>query len=188
MIDLDKYTPEELEKLRRAASMQVAPLLPFSAEGYKSHYAGIFSHPLPSFAWDWIQEFFEFYEKGVRRFGTKAHRGATKSTVWTCGFGTYVLAKFPEDGILITTKNDTAAGKTSAFIADTIENNVGWKTMYPYLVPDKTKRWAFEGYDIMDTRIPYAEWRQKVADERPKDNSFVAYGWSNGSIVGMHPR
>jgi hypothetical protein len=187
-IDLSQYTQTEQAKLLRDAYMMLAPQLPFSAEGYKAHYSGIFSHSLPSFAWDWVQEFFEFYNKGVRRFGFKAHRGATKSTVWTCGFSTYVLSQFPADGVLITTKNDTAAGKTSSFVADTIENNVGWKTMYPHLVPDKQKRWAFEGYDIMDTRLSYSEWRQQVADERPKDNSFVAYGWSNGSIVGMHPR
>jgi hypothetical protein len=185
---LDNHTPEEKERMLRQANMMLAPQLPFSDIGYKAHYAGIFSHTLPSFAWDWVQEFFEFYNKGVRRFGFKAHRGATKSTVWTCGFSTYVLSCFPADGVLVTTKNDNAAGKTSSFIADTIENNVGWKTMRPNLVPDKQKRWAFEGYDIMDTSIPYGEWRQKVADERPRDNSFVAYGWSNGSIVGMHPR
>src|SRR5512135_2199118 len=98
MLDLSKYTPEELEKLRRATAMMLAPQLPFSAEGYKQHYAGIFSHPLPSFGWDWIQEFFEFYDKGVRRFGFKAHRGATKSTVWTVGFDTYYHSKFPSHG------------------------------------------------------------------------------------------
>jgi hypothetical protein len=187
-LDLSKYTPEEKDKMLRQANMMLAPQLPFSAAGYKAHYSGIFTHPLPSFGWDWIQEFFEFYDKGVRRFGYKAHRGATKSTIWTIGFSTYILASFPPDGILITQKNDSAAGKTSAFISDVIENNVGWKTMYPHLVPDKSKRWAFEGYEIMDTRLPYSEWRQQVADERPKDNSFVAYGWSNGGIVGMHPR
>jgi hypothetical protein len=185
---LPDYTLEQLDQLIRDASIQAAPQLPFSAQGYKAHYHGIFSHSLPSFAWDWVQEFFEFYDKGVRRFGFKAHRGATKSTVWTIGFSTYVLAKFPTNGILIVQKSDTAGGKTSSAVADIIENNAGWKAMYPYLVPDKAKKWAFEGYDIVDTRIPYTEWRQQVADERPKDNSFVAYGWSNGGIVGMHPR
>jgi len=185
--DLSKYTTEEKDKMLRQANMMLAPQLPFSAAGYKAHYAGIFTHTLPSFGWDWIQEFFEFYNKGVRRFGFKAHRGATKSTVWTIGFNTYVLACFPTTGTLTVQKSDTAGAKTSSVIADIIENNIGWKTMYPYLVPDKSKRWAFEGYDIMDARIPYGEWRQKVIDERPKDNSFVAYGWSNGGIVGMHP-
>jgi hypothetical protein len=187
-LDLSKYSPEEKDKLLRQANMMLAPQLPFSAEGYKAHYSSIFSHSLPSFAWDWVQEFFEFYDKGYRRFGFKAHRGATKSTVWTIGFATYVLATHPSHGILIVQKSDTAGGKTSSVIADTIENNIGWKTMYPHLVPDKSKRWAFEGYDIMDTSLPYGEWRQQVMDERPKDNSFVGYGWSNGGIVGMHPR
>jgi hypothetical protein len=187
-LDLSQYSREEKDKMLRQANMMLAPQLPFSAEGYKAHYAGIFSHTLPSFAWDWVQEFFEFYSKGVRRFGFKAHRGATKSTVWTIGFATYVLALNPSHGILIVQKSDPAAGKTSAVIADTIENNIGWKTMYPHLVPDRSKRWAFEGYDIMDTSLPYGEWRQRVMDERPKDNSFVSYGWSNGGIVGMHPR
>jgi hypothetical protein len=187
-IDLSQYTMEEKDQLYRNAAMKLAPQLPFSAMGYKAHYSGVFSHNLPSFAWEWIQEFFEYYAKGVRRFCVKAHRGATKSTVWTIGFATYYLSRFPSHGILIVQKSDTAAGKTSAFIADTIENNLGWKTMYPHLVPDKVKRWAFEGYDIVDNSISYGEWRQKVADERPKDNSFVGYGWSNGGIVGMHPR
>jgi hypothetical protein len=185
---LSEYSLEQLDKIQRAAAMQLAPQLPFSAEGYKAHYMGIFTHSLPSFAWDWVQEFFEYYNKGVRRFGFKAHRGATKSTVWTIGFASYYLATHPSHGILIVQKSDTAGGKTSSVIADTIENNIGWKTMYPHLIPDKSKRWAFEGYDIVDTRLGYGEWRQQVMDERPKDNSFVGYGWSNGGIVGMHPR
>jgi len=179
---------DELDKLRRGNSILLAPMLPFSAKGYEHHYAGIFSHNIPMFALDWVQEFFEFYDKGVRRFGFKAHRGATKSTVWTIGFSTYILATHPEDSILIVQKSDTAGGKTSSIIADTIEHNAGWKTMYPHLKPDKVKKWAFEGYDIVDSRIGYEEWRQKVLDRRTKDNSFVAYGWSNGGIVGMHPR
>jgi len=187
-LDLSALTDDETHKLRRATSMALAPQLPFSAEGYKNHYAGIFSHSLPSFAWDWVQEFFEFYDQGVRRFGFKAHRGATKSTVWTIGFNSYVLARFPTDGTLTVQKSDTAGSKTSTAIANIIKSNVGWRTMYPHLVPDDKQKWAFEGYEIMDTRMPYEEWRQRVLDARPKDNSFVAYGWSNGGIVGMHPR
>lgn len=179
---------EETRKLERAASMMAAPQLPFSALGYKTHYSGIFSHLLPSFAWDWIQEFFEFYNKGVKRFGFKAHRGATKSTVWTIGFSSYILSKFPSDSILIVQKSDTAGGKISSAIAGIIKNNLGWKTMYPHLLPDEKQKWAFEGYEIVDTRTPYEEWRQKVLDRRGRDSSFVAYGWSNGGIVGMHPR
>lgn len=188
MTDLSHLSNEDLNKRIREASKLAAPQLPFSAEGYKAHYQGIFSHHLPSFAWDWVQEFFEFYNKGVRRFGFQAHRGATKSTVWTIGFSTYILSKFPTNGILIVQKSDTAGGKTSSAIADVIKSNAGWQQMYPYLKPDETKKWAFEGYEIVDTRLPYNEWRQQVLDERPKDNSFVAYGWSNGGIVGMHPR
>ena len=186
--DLSSLSDEETHRLRRATSMALAPQLPFSAEGYKHHYAGIFSHQLPGFAWDWVQEFFEFYDKGVRRFGVKAHRGATKSTIFTIGFNTYVLACFPTDGTLTVQKSDTAGSKTSTAIANIIKTNAGWKTMYPHLVPDEKQKWAFEGYEIMDTRLPYSEWRQQVLDDRPKDNSFVAYGWSNGGIVGMHPR
>lgn len=187
-IDLSKYTHAEKDAMRRAASMQLAPQLGFSADGYKAHYYALFSHFLPPFAWDWIQEFFEFYNNGQRRFGFKAHRGATKSTIWTIGFSTYVISKFPATGVLMVQKSDTAAGKTSQAVADIIENNQGWRTMYPNLIADKQKRWAFEGYEIQDTSIPYPEWRQKVLDTRPKDNSFVGYGWSNGSIVGMHPK
>jgi len=188
LIDLSGYTIEEMEKLERQARMALAPQLPFSADGYKNHYAGIFTHHLPSFAWDWVQEWFEAYANGWRRFLCKAHRGATKSTVWTIGFNTYVLVHFPTDGTLTVQKSDTAGSKTSSAIANIIQNNTGWKTMYPHLVPDTKQKWAFEGYEIVDTREPYDEWRQKVLDERPKDNSFVAYGWSNGGIVGMHPR
>lgn len=185
---LEGKSMEELNLLQRQVAMQLAPNLPFGAAGYKQHYMGIFQHDLPPFAWDWVQEWFEAYKNGWRRFLCKAHRGATKSTVWTIGFNTYAIANFPEESTLTVQKSDTAGGKTSSAIADIIENNIGWKTMYPYLVPDKQKRWAFEGYDIVDTRIDYSSWRQKVMDAHPKDNSFVGYGWSNGSIVGMHPR
>ena len=198
-VDFSQYTTEEKQAVvdampmeqadvaRRQLARQAAPLLPFSADGYKMHYYGLFSHKLPSFAWDWIQEFFECWNRGIRHFGFKAHRGATKSTIWTIGFSSYVLTKFPADAILIVQKNDTAAGKTSSAVADIIEHNEGWKIMYPHLTRDMQKRWAFEGYEIVDTSKPYDEWRQMVLDKRPKDNSFVGYGWSNGGIVGMHP-
>ncbi len=180
--------PIELNKMRRAASMLLAPQLPFSAEGYRAHYHGIFSHNLPSFGWDWVQEWFEAFNAGWRRFLVKAHRGATKSTIWTIGFNSYVLANFPTDSTLTVQKSDTAGSKTSTALANIIQHNAGWQAMYPHLVPDSKQKWAFEGYEIVDNSIPYNEWRQKVLDERPKDNSFVAYGWSNGGIVGMHPR
>jgi hypothetical protein len=187
-LDLSSLSDDELQKTRRATSMLLAPQLPFSALGYKHHYNGIFTHTLPSFAWDWVQEWFEAYAEGWRRFLCKAHRGATKSTVWTVAFNTYIMANFPVHSSLIVQKSDTAGNKTSTGIANIIKHNAGWKTMYPYLVPDESQKWAFEGYEIKDTRTPYDEWRQRVLDERPKDNSFVAYGWSNGGIVGMHPR
>jgi len=194
--DLSKYTREEKDKMLRQANMLLAPQLPFSAAGYKAHYAGIFTHTLPSFGWDWIQEWFEAYDKGWRRFLCKAHRGATKSTIWTVGFNTYVLANFPVHNTLTVQKSDTAGSKTSTAIANIIKHNIGWKTMYPDLVPDESQKWAFEGYELKKTQkdhtqkesLSYEQWRQSVLDERPKDNSFVAYGWSNGGIVGMHPR
>lgn len=186
-LDLSQYSLEQIDEMRRQAYQQLAPRLPFSAEGYKAHYHGIFSYQMPSFVWDWVQEFFEFYNKGIRRFGYKAFRGSTKSFTWSIGFPTYWLSKFPADGILIIQKSDTAGGATSAAIADIVDNNAGWKTMYPHLVPDKQKKWAFEGYEIMDTSMPYDVWRQKVQNRRPKDNSFTGFGWSNGSIVGRHP-
>jgi hypothetical protein len=195
-IDLSQYTMEEKDQLYRNAAMKLAPQLPFSALGYKAHYSGIFSHSLPSFGWDWVQEWFEAHANGWRRFLCKAHRGATKSTIWTIGFNTYVLASFPVHNTLTVQKSDTAGSKTSTAIANIIKHNAGWKTMYPHLVPDDSQKWAFEGYEIKKTHkdhtrqeaLTYEEWRQSVLDERPKDNSFVAYGWSNGGIVGMHPR
>ena len=44
---LSEYSLEELDKLQRASSMALAPQLPFSARGYKAHYSGIFTNPLP---------------------------------------------------------------------------------------------------------------------------------------------
>jgi hypothetical protein len=185
--DISNLSFDDAKEAYRQLSRQAAKALPFSADGYKAHYHGVSTYQMPPFVWDWVQEFFEFYGKGVRRFGFKAHRGSTKSFTWSIGFPTYWLSQFPADAVLVVQKNDTSGGKTSSAIADIIENNIGWKSMYPHLVPDRQKRWAFEGYEIMDTSMPYDAWRQKVQDSRPKDNSFVGYGWANGSIVGLHP-
>jgi hypothetical protein len=181
-------TLEQIDEARRQTACLLAPKLPFGAQGYREHYIAIFGWSLPPFAWEWIQRCFEEYEKGERYFLIKAFRGATKSTVFTVGLATYILSKFPHYGILAVQKSDNAATQTSASIANIIEFNAGWKTMYPHLVPDKEQKWSASGYEIKDTSIPYEEWRQKVLKERTRDAGFIGLGWESGSIVGMHPR
>ena len=182
--EMDK---RELDIYRRQIAVTLAPELPFSPEGYREHYIGTFGWRLPPHAWDWMQEFFEAWSAGERRFLVKAFRGATKSTIFTIGFASYWLTKFVDNAVMIVQKGDTPANKTSSAIASMIKDNIAWKQMYPDIVPDEPAGWGFNGYEIKDATLDYGVWRQNVLRARPKDPSLVAYGWSSGSIVGSHP-
>lgn len=185
--DFASLSKKDLNLRRQQLAMVLAPELPFSAEGYREHYIGIFGWQLPPHGWDWMQEFFEAYNNGWRRFLVKAFRGATKSTIFTIGFGSYWLTKFENDAVMIVQKGDVPANKTSSAVASIIKDNAAWRQMYPDLVPDEPQGWGFNGYEVKNKSIDYGDWRREVLRLRPKDPSLVAYGWSSGSIVGSHP-
>lgn len=89
-----------------------------------------------------------------------------------------------KSNILIQVGDDTANTNTKA-IADIIENNPGWKAVFPHIVPDKDLGWSANGYQVKDSSIEYGEWRKRNADR--KDPSLLGFGYRSGSLIGKRP-
>lgn len=184
---IDELPFEQLPDAEWRLCVLAARQIEFSVIGFDAHYTAVLRKKMPAHVRRWIAEFFKEYEVGKHRFLIKAARGTTKSTVFTILLSTYILAKFPTEGVLIVQEGDVAGSKTSLAISGIIKNNIGFKTAYPNIVPDEDVSWGAKGYEIKDTSIPYNQFRQKVLEERPKDPSFVGLGWGSAQIVGMHP-
>lgn len=125
--------------------------------------------------------------KNKRGIVIEAFRGSAKTTTFTQAFGTYMVGKFPDKAGLLIQVGDDSANDNSQQVADTIENNSGWKQVYPQIVPDKTKGWGASGYEVMRTDIPYPEWRQLCAIGKGKDPTFLAIGYKSRAIIGKRP-
>jgi hypothetical protein len=180
-------TKEQLQQAEWLIQIEIAAKFPFGKDGFEGHYEAVLRKKMPAHVREWVAEFFREYEGGKHRFLVKACRGATKSTVFTILMSTYVLAKFPTEGVLIIQEGDSAGIKTAKAVAGIIKDNQGFKLAYPTIVPDEDKAWGAEGYEIKDTSRPYEEFRQDVLKERPKDSSFIGVGWASSKVVGMHP-
>lgn len=89
-----------------------------------------------------------------------------------------------KSNILVQVGDDTANTNTKA-IADIIENNPGWKAVFPHIVPDFDLGWSANGYQIKDNSIDYAMWRKLNADR--KDPSLLGFGYRSGSLIGKRP-
>ena len=138
----------------------------------------------------WVVKMFKAHEEGKGDV-TWAFRGSTKSTTFNT-FAAWITGDNPSGCSLIIRGTDAAAKESGAQIADIIQNNVGWKAIFPHVIPD-TKRWSQHGYEVMATHedhtlekeISYADWRRRNSDRR--DPSVVALPYTTATVLGMHP-
>jgi len=114
----------------------------------------------------------------------RAFRGSTKSTTFNT-FGAWITGERPAGSTLIVRGTDQAAKESAEQIADIIENNVGFRAVFPHVVPDKEKGWSQNGYEVKLDNVDYGEWRRRNSDRR--DPSIVALPYKSATILGMHP-
>ena len=187
----------------------------FSPEGYKAFFNVIFSKPLPDHAYlCWIvplfysrgeigvEKFKKYYEGAGEKFSfvmdkcleydvpnsgivAEAFRESIKSTTLTIGFMAYFIGHHPDTSNLLIQVADTPAQQNSAKVAEIISDNPGWKAVFPNVVPHKESAWGAEGYNVINTSVPLAEW-SKVISTR-KEKSFVGRGYGSRSNIGEHP-
>lgn len=152
--------------------------------GFECFYELVFDTKLPKHALEWITFLYDS-KKVDKSVLIWSFRGSWKTSVLTIAFGAFRIGKEPYRANLIVQANDDSAAKTAGSIADIIENNPGWKLIFPYIEPDKSKGWGMNGYEVKDTRVPYGNWRKRNASR--KDPTLLGVGYKSSSAIGKHP-
>lgn len=182
---IEESDPAQLESLRRSLLVQVARAND-NAVGYTAFYELIFGQEPPEHAKRWIEAFYDAHanEEWVV---LEAFRGSTKTTTLTIGFTAWRMGKEPDKSNLVIQAADDMAEKATKTIADIIENNSGWKEVFPGVVPDYKLGWSTAGYQIRvtDDVMPYEEWRKLCA--KRNDPSLLGGGYESRVILGKHP-
>ena len=183
-----QLTPKLVERIRAAVLMD-------SPAGFVIYWYLVFFNPdgadyeekmfLPYHCLEWVVKFYRaLHDPAMDAFALEAFRGSLKSTIFTLALNAYRLGIYPHKEILIAQANDTSATENTEFISSLIEDSPGYSVLFPGLVPDKSKGWGAEGYEIMDNTISYGIWRRK----RVKVPTLLGAGYKSASILGKHPR
>lgn len=199
---LDGLTEEQIDTLTLLAHGELGRRS-FDLESYEYFHWCIYRHWLEPHEKKNLEAYFEEWGKpvgsGIRGVLNKAARGLFKSTD-TTGFLLFVIGHFPELSNLVIQARDKDAQKTHNFIAETIENNQGWKATFPNVVPDKERGWSLNGCHVkclwkwelkedmswVKKPINYEAWVQRVTNNHKRDPSFLCISVVAGAI-GMHP-
>ena len=165
---------------------------PISPDGFAAHFELIFAKTLLRHQRKVIDKAFVAHglNKGIV---AELFRGAAKTTTITLGFGSYLIAKYPDKAGLLIQVGDDSAADNGAQIADIIRNNPGWKATYPHIVPDEEQGWGASGYEVklthtdasLQTPLPYSDWRQMNAQR--KDPTVLAVGYKSRALIGRRP-
>lgn len=122
----------------------------------------------------------------------EAFRGSTKTTTVTITFATFRIGHEPHKANLLIQVGDDIATDNTRQIADIIENNPGWKQVFPDVVPDRDMGWGASGYEVKLTHdrqtgeeLDYTAWR--ALNSKRKDPTLVGVSYKSSQIIGKHP-
>lgn len=176
-------TPEEKETITRNYMMPVMARKD-NVEGFGYFYQMVHRREIPEHARSWVEGIYKAREDG-KGIVIEAFRGSTKTTTVTITFTAFRIGQEPQRANLLVQVGDDIAIDNTAQISDIIENNPGWKLVFPHVVPDKEKGWGAGGYEVKRSDIPYGEWREMNAQR--KDPTLVGVGYKSSEIIGKHP-
>ena len=174
---------EEREALLRFARAELARVLD-DEEGFGHFFWCVFGKELPAHAKEWVQDIYAAKAAGKGKV-TEAFRGSAKTTIVTIGFTLFRIGHNPERANLLVQVGDDIAEINTGQMADIVEHNPGWRLCFPHIVPDKALGWSSTGYEVMDTRMPYPEWRKLNAGR--KDPTLIGLGYRSASLIGKRP-
>ena len=156
-----------------------------SPDSFAAFYELVFGVRAPKFVIEeWAKPLYEAREKG-KGVVIEAFRGSTKTTTLTIAFTAYRIGKEPHRANLLIQVGDDIANDNTQQIADIIQNNPGFRVVFPNVVPDKQRGWGAGGYEVMRKDIPYEQWRDLNA--KRKDATLSGVGYKSSSIIGKHP-
>ena len=153
--------------------------------GFSAFYWLVHNKDIPPHVEEvWIPALYDAW-KHHEPFLLEGWRGSTKSTLLAT-FAAWLLGHDPKGSVLIIRSNEVKAAEMAQMMADIIENQPGWKAVFPNVIPDKQRGWSAQGYEIQDVSIPYEDWRRKNSDRI--DPSFAGLSYNAKAIMGWHPR
>jgi hypothetical protein len=173
--------PEQLIMDAAARATKYAP--DGDPDGYAACYMLVMNKPLPKHGYRWIEE---MYKAHADRMGliAEAFRGSYKTTILTNNFSLYRIGLEPEKRNIILRSTDDKSSESIAWLASTIENNPGWKLIFPNVVPDPASMWSGKGYNVKRTDVSYDKWTRSVISQDP---CFAGYGITSNTYLGSHP-
>lgn len=176
----------EIEALENWCRVEIARS-DHGAESFEEFYHLVWGRELPRHAKEeWLPILYQAkaQNKGVV---IEAFRGSSKTTSLTITWLMYQIGIAPEKSNLLIQISDEAARDTSGQIASMIEINLGWRWVFPHVVPDKRAGWGTMGYEVKRVDMVYSAWRKLAAQAKAKDPTLVGLGYRSGSIIGKHP-
>ena len=185
--DIDAFiagkSQEELDELLRFARAELARTLD-DAEGFGHFFWCVFGKELPKHARGWVESIYDAKGRGKGKV-TEAFRGSAKTTIVTIGFTLFRIGHNPEKANLLVQVGDDIAEINTGQMADIIEHNPGWKVCFPHVVPDKQLGWSSSGYEVMNLKYAYPDWRKLNAGR--KDPSLIGLGYRSSALIGKRP-
>jgi predicted phage terminase large subunit-like protein len=156
-----------------------------SPRSFAAFYELVFGVKPPPFVLEeWIKPLYEARKDG-KGIVIEAFRGSTKTTTLTIAFTAYRIGKEPHRANLLIQVGDDTAVDTTQQIADIIENNPGFRVVFPRVVPDRERGWGAGGYEVKREGIPYQTWRDLNAKRR--DPTLLGVSYKSRAIIGRHP-
>ena len=178
-----KLTREEKEALYRWALAESARRWD-TPVGFAAFYEFLYRRKLPVHARAWVEAMYRAHEEGVGLL-LWAWRGSWKTTTLSVTFLAFRIGHEPHKTSLVVCANDDSANKVTAAIAEIIENNPAWKSVFGRIVPHKERGWGAEGYWVRDTALEPPAWAEKQAGV--VDPTLVGGGWNSSRLIGKHP-
>ena len=156
-----------------------------SPRSFAAFYELVFGVIPPKFVIkEWIEPLYEARVDG-KGIVIEAFRGSTKTTTLTIAFTAYRIGKEPHRANLLIQVGDDTAVDTTLQIADIIENNPGFRTVFPDVVPDRDRGWGAGGYEVKRSSMGYSAWRDSNAKRR--DPTLLGVSYKSRAIIGRHP-
>jgi len=180
---LAEYDLEQLEKLRRDTLIAIARKED-NEVGFSAFYEIVVGEKMPWHCYEWIKAYYKARNSG-RGIVIKAFRGSRKTTVMTILNTVWRIGREPTKTNLLIQVGDDIAMDNSRQIGDIIENNIGFREVFPYVRPDPDAGWGAGGYTVKRVDINYNEWRRMMVGV--KDPTFIGLGYKSREIIGKHP-
>jgi hypothetical protein len=175
-VEKRRLDDDALEKIRKIVRSD-------TPRGFIFFYYFVQDLPLPEHCVGWIYEFYKA-KRLKKNLAVEAFRGSLKTTIFSTLLPLYYVGLYPHKETIIVQASEDMAHDNSGIIADMIENNAGFRILFPNVLKDKSQGWGAKGYEVVDTSIDYSAFRRK----RTKSSTFLATGYKSANIQGRHPR